>query len=154
MQFLLSGSALLEMSLVRETLVKAWARDKPAAQLRLSLIGVGMARATVYDLPPESRNAWSRSLEHRLNELQQDSGRPIPLDERVFAEWFAIRTVTPLQHSVIDKDGQSILEDIGQDQRLEIATALAYAMKLVDPWKPFHDQLRAMGLGDHIESIR
>ena len=153
MQFLLSGSALLEMCLAGDTPVKIWARDKPAAQLRMSVIGIGMARATVYSLPPASRNTWSRALEHRLNECQQDSGRPVPLDERVLTEWFAIRTVTPLQQAVIE-NGQTILEDIGQDQRLEIATALAYTLKLVDPWQPFHDQLRALGLGDHIESIR
>ena len=153
MQFLLSGSALLEMCLAGDTPVKTWARDKPAAQLRLSLIGIEMARATVNELPPARRTRWLRALEHRINECHQDSGPPLPLDARVLAEWSAIRKVKPLQHSVIE-NGQTILEEIGQDQRLEIATALAYTLKLVDPWQPFHDQLRAMGLGDHIESIR
>jgi hypothetical protein len=47
-----------------------------------------------------------------------------------------------------------ILEDIGQDQRLEIATALTHGLTLVDPWAPFHDQMREMGMDKFIESLR
>jgi hypothetical protein len=64
----------------------------------------------------------------------------------------AIRTET-LHHYVENENGRREIFDIGQDQRMEIATAIAYKVKLVDPWAPFHDQLRNMGMGNFIESL-
>jgi hypothetical protein len=152
-QYLISGNALMQLCLEGTTPASAWAEDKPAADLRLSLIGVGMARAWVYALEPGRRRAWALALEHRINEMQQDSGRPLPLDERVMSAWAEIRAVK-LEQDMRGERGRTVLEDIGQDQRLEIATAVAYGLALVDPWARFHDQLRDMGLGRSIESLR
>ena len=149
MQYLLSGNALLQLCTRDPTPIQTWARDKAAQNLRLSIIGVGMARETVARLDPVHRNRWSLALEHRINETQRESGRAIPVDERVVAKWIEVRSEHLEQ--LIENDEP---EEIGQDARLEIAVALAYSMKLVDPWQPFHDQLRALGLGEHIESVQ
>ena len=106
-----------------------------------------MAREAVARLDPVHRNQWSLALEHRINETQRESGRAIPIDERVVAKWIEVRN----EHLEQLVDG--VPEEIGQDMRLEIAVALAYAIRLVDPWQPFHDQLRSLGLGEHIESV-
>lgn len=153
MQFLLSGNTLMQLCLEGTTLASAWATDKLAADLRLSLIGVSMARAWVYALDPGRRRAWSLSLENRIHEIQQDSGRPLPLDERVMAAWAEVRSVT-LEQVAQDDMGNPVIEGIGQDQRLEIATAMAYGLVLVDPWAAFHDQMRSLGMTQFIESMR
>ena len=153
MQFLLSGNALMQLCLEGTTLASTWAEKKPTADLRLSLIGISMARAWVHALEPGRRMTWSRSLEHRINEIEHDSGRPLPLDERVMTAWAEIRAVK-LEQEAKDAKGQPVIDDIGQDQRLEIATAIAYGHKLVDPWARFHDQLDSMGMGKFVESLR
>lgn len=153
MQFLLSANTLMQLSLEGTTLASAWATEKPAADLRLSLIGVSMARAYVYALEPGRRRAWALSLENRINEIQQDSGRPLPLDERVMAAWAEVRGVT-LEQAAQDDKGNPVIEGIGQDQRFEIATAMAYGLTLVDPWAQFHDQMRDLGMAQFIESLR
>jgi len=127
--------------------------EKPAADLRLSLIGVSMARAWVYALEPGRRRTWSLALENRINEIQRDSGRPLPLDERVMAAWAEVRGVT-LEQAAKDDKGNPVIEGIGQDQRLEIATAMAYGLVLVDPWAQFHDQMGELGMAQFIESLR
>lgn len=153
MQYLISGNALMQLCLEGATPASTWAEDKPVADLRLSLIGVSMARAWVYALESGRRRTWSLALEHRINEMQQDSGRPLPLDERVMGAWAEIRAAK-LEHGEPDEEGNAVVQDVGQDQRLEIATAIAHGLTLVDPWATFHDQLRAMGMGQFIESLR
>lgn len=161
MQFLLSGNTLMQLCLEQTTPASAWSDEKPAADQLLSLIGVSMARAWVHALEPGRRRTWSLALEHRINEIQHDSGRPLPLDERVMEAWAEIRGVRLEQQSldddgkpVVDDHGKPIFEGIGQDQRLEIATAIAYRHTLVDPWALFHDQLRDLGMAQFIESLR
>jgi hypothetical protein len=151
-QFLISGNTLMQLCLEGNTAASAWAEHKPAADLRLSLIGVSMARAWVNALEPARRMTWSRSLEHRINEIMRESMRPLPLDERVMSAWADIRSAK-LEQEVTDEHGATVLEDIGQDQRLEIATAIAYGLTLVDPWAAFHDQLRGMGMDRFVESL-
>jgi hypothetical protein len=151
-QFLISGNTLMQLCLERSTAASAWAEHKPVADLRLSLIGVSMARAWVNALEPAPRMTWSRSLEHRINEIMRESMRPLPLDERVMSAWADIRAAK-LEQAVTDEHGATALEGIGQDQRLEIATAIAYGLILVDPWATFHDQLRGMGLDRFVESL-
>lgn len=161
MQFLISGNALMQLCLETSTPASEWADAKPVVDLRLSLMGVSMARAWVLALEPARRMQWQRSLDHRINEIELESGRPLPLDERVMASWTNIRSANLVQEAkdergnvVLDESGNAILEDIGQDQRLEIATALTHGLTLVDPWAPFHDQMREMGMDKFIESLR
>lgn len=153
MQFLLGGSALLELSMRKPQPTHSWARDKPVQNLRLSVIGIGMARAAVLALPDRLlQDRWLLALDHRINETQRESGRPIPVDERVIEKWPLIYSLV-LEKEIVVR-GSRKREPLGQDSRLEIAVALAYGLKLADPWEPFHDQLRGVGLGEHIESIR
>lgn len=153
MQFLLSGNTLMQLCLEDTTVASSWADEKPGADLLLSLIGVSMARAWVYALEPGRRRGWSLSLEHRITETERLSGRPLPLDRSVMDAWAEIRAAQ-LEQQTKDEDGNLVIEGIGQDQRLEIATAIAFRHTLVDPWAPFHDQLRAIGMTQFIESLR
>jgi hypothetical protein len=152
-QFLLGGSALIELSTRKPTPSHVWARDKPAQSLRTSVIGIGMARAALLALDSQLlRDRWLLALDHRVNEIQRESGRAIPIDERVIDKWALVYSLS-LEREVIVK-GSRRREPLGQDSRLEVAVALAYGLKLADPWEPFHDQLVEVGLGEHIESIR
>jgi len=50
----------------------------------------------------------------------------------------------------INEKGQP--EQIAQDLRLEIAVPLAFGVTFVEPFQPFHDQLRAAGV-ELVESV-
>ena len=110
----------MQLCLEQMTLASAWSDEKPAADQLLSLIGVSMARAWVHALEPGRRRTWSLALEHRINEIQHDSGRPLPLDERVMEAWAEIRGVKLEQQSLddagkpVDDHGKPIFEGIGR----------------------------------------
>jgi hypothetical protein len=146
-QYLLTGSALLQLAMRDNNPMKAWLADKPMQSYRMSVIGIGMARSAI-----DARSTgllhkkWHEALDQRVNTLKGEGGRAIAIDEGIIDKWMLVRRMD------LTKQGKDGPEQIGQDMRLDIAVALALGLTLVEPVQPYHAQLKAAGM-DKIESI-
>ena len=151
MIYLIGWNALLHLSLEGSNPVKEWLDTVEVSSTRLSVIGVGIAQASIEAEPDvRLRKDWDIALRNQLAELQSMTGPAIPIDERVIKEWTTLRDEN-LEEAVEGKPAER--RQIGQDMRLEIAVAVAYNLKLVDLWQPYHEQLRDIRLGRFVESI-
>ena len=151
MIYLIGWNALLHLSLEGSNPVKEWFDTVKVSSTRLSVIGVGIAKASIeVETDVRLRKDWDIALRNQLTELQRITGPAIPIDERVIKEWTTLRDEN-LEEAVEGKPAER--RQIGQDMRLEIAVAVAYNLKLVDLWQPYHEQLRDIRLGRFVESI-
>lgn len=137
--FLLDTAAFIELTSGQEGPVRAkvtWAESNNRV-VRASVVSIGKLRSAIYDLAAQNeRDNWTKRLNLAVKGLE-DKSLLAEVDRRV-AEQFAMLAVAKM----LDEDGQ----DIGEAERLVVATAVAEGLTLLTTTPAHYEAARAQNL--------
>ncbi len=115
-----------------------WLRQaRPGAtELFASVVSFGIVASSIEDLPKHERGDWRRLLQEGRRQFVE-KGTIIDVDLPIVDTWAsALRGLSLLEEA---EDGERF--DLGEDERLVIATAIARSFTLVSPPRPYLEDL-------------
>lgn len=135
MNFLLPAQTLLDLVAEAATPAQAWLAGVPTSSLRVSVISVAQARATIAKVADAgARVALDADLSSLLSQIQADSGHaPLPFLSQHADVWQALTYL-----------GQ--VKGEPQINRQVYATAMYEGMTAVEAVKPLTAQWQAIGV--------
>ncbi len=146
--YLLGTRALVAFIHDREVVTKRLMTSVgEGAQLFISVISLGQISSEVKRLQNVAdRTSWEQHL-RRIRNKFEGSGNTLHIDILTVDIWAEIRG----EDLQIEEDG--ILVNLGEDDRLVLATAISQQLTLVEPRGPYVDVLQRTHLLRHLAPI-
>ena len=107
-----------------------------ATELFASVVSFGIVASSIEDLPKHDRGEWRRLLQEGRRRFVEQ-GTLIDVDLPIIETWASsLRGLEVMDQA---EDGERF--DLGEDERLVIATAIARSLTLVSPARPYLDEI-------------
>jgi len=138
MNWLLSAQALAQLIASVQTPAAQWAAGIDTRGLRVSVISIAQVRMTIQArLTPSVRARWEADLDTALAHIESDSGvPPLPFTAEHARLW-------------ADLCLDTTIPTVAQIDRQVYATAMYEGLTIVEPSKPEHAVITALGVRVH-----